>query len=179
MYDSIFANKWAMIHCLRKVFQIFFLRGTLFRFYLLNAHHDYNTHMFHKTCIITETVYVASVFVSSFLKVTCNHVCSDFTYKFHLFLCLPRRRCPVVVFIHSFIHSFIHQWLYSPSLGPGLISSFVICFYTHGRTPWTSDQSVARSLPTHRTTQTQNKRTHRQPCLEWNSNPWSQSSSES
>jgi hypothetical protein len=27
-----------------------------------------------------------------------------------------------------------------------------------GRTPWTGDQPVARPLPTHRTTQTQNKR---------------------
>jgi hypothetical protein len=31
--------------------------------------------------------------------------------------------------------------------------------YTVGRTPWTRDQPVARPLPTHRTTQTQNKRT--------------------
>jgi hypothetical protein len=31
--------------------------------------------------------------------------------------------------------------------------------YTVGRTPWTGDQPVPRSLPTHRTTQTQNKRT--------------------
>jgi hypothetical protein len=28
--------------------------------------------------------------------------------------------------------------------------------YEDGRTPWTGDQSVARQLPTHRTTQTQN-----------------------
>jgi hypothetical protein len=28
---------------------------------------------------------------------------------------------------------------------------------THGRTPWTGDQLVARPLPTHRKTQTQNK----------------------
>jgi hypothetical protein len=32
-------------------------------------------------------------------------------------------------------------------------------FYTVGRTPWTGDEPVARPLPTHRTTQTQNKRT--------------------
>jgi hypothetical protein len=36
-------------------------------------------------------------------------------------------------------------------------------FYTVGRTPWTRDEPDARSLPahthTHRTTQTQNKRT--------------------
>jgi hypothetical protein len=31
--------------------------------------------------------------------------------------------------------------------------------YTVGRTPWTGDQPIARLLPTHRTTQTQNKRT--------------------
>jgi hypothetical protein len=30
--------------------------------------------------------------------------------------------------------------------------------YTVGRTPWTGHQPVTRSLPTHRTTQTQNKR---------------------
>jgi hypothetical protein len=32
--------------------------------------------------------------------------------------------------------------------------------YTVGRTPWTGHQPVARLLPTHRTTQRQNKRTH-------------------
>jgi hypothetical protein len=32
--------------------------------------------------------------------------------------------------------------------------------YAVGRTPWTGDQPVAKPLPTHRTTQTQNKRTH-------------------
>jgi hypothetical protein len=37
-------------------------------------------------------------------------------------------------------------------------SSFLI-LYTDGRTPWTGDQSFARPLPTHRTAQTQNKRT--------------------
>jgi hypothetical protein len=31
--------------------------------------------------------------------------------------------------------------------------------YTVGRTPWTEDQPVARSLPAHRTAQTPNKRT--------------------
>jgi hypothetical protein len=31
--------------------------------------------------------------------------------------------------------------------------------YTVGRTPWTSEKPVARPLPTHRTTQTQKKRT--------------------
>jgi hypothetical protein len=54
--------------------------------------------------------------------------------------------------------------------------SFLI-LYTVGRTPWTGDQPVAMQLPTHRTTQTQNKRTHRHPCLEWDWNPWSVRSS--
>jgi hypothetical protein len=76
--------------------------------------------------------------------------------------------------IHSVIPSSIHQWLYSPFLGPGLFFSSVIFFYTVGRTPWASDQLVARPLPTHRTTQTQNKRIHRHSCLQWDSNPRSQ-----
>jgi hypothetical protein len=32
--------------------------------------------------------------------------------------------------------------------------------FTEGRTPWTSDQLVAKPLPKHRTTQTQNKHIH-------------------
>jgi hypothetical protein len=40
-----------------------------------------------------------------------------------------------------------------------------LIFYTVGRTPWTGDQPVARPLPTHRTTQTQNKRT--QTSMPW------------
>jgi hypothetical protein len=52
--------------------------------------------------------------------------------------------------------------------------SFMI-FSTVGRTPWTGDQPVARPLPTHRTTQTQNKHTHsKYPCPRWDSNPRSQ-----
>jgi hypothetical protein len=59
-----------------------------------------------------------------------------------------------------------------------LLRHFRNHFYTDGRTPWTSDQPVARPLPTHRTTQTQNKRTQRHSCLEWDSNPRPQCSSE-
>jgi hypothetical protein len=44
-------------------------------------------------------------------------------------------------------HWFVHQWLYRPLLGPGLFFSFVI-FYAKSRTLWTSDQPVARPLPT-------------------------------
>jgi hypothetical protein len=37
---------------------------------------------------------------------------------------------------------------------------------------WTGDQPVAKPLPTHRTTQTQNKRSqYLHLCLEWHSNP--------
>jgi hypothetical protein len=58
------------------------------------------------------------------------------------------------------------------------LSSFFLCFFLYGsialwtlaffsflilyrvgRTPWTGDQPLVRKLPTHRTTQTQNKRT--------------------
>jgi hypothetical protein len=52
----------------------------------------------------------------------------------------------------------VYLWLCSPLLNLGRIFSFLI-LYTIDRTPWTSDQPVARPLCTHRTTQTQNKRT--------------------
>jgi hypothetical protein len=45
-----------------------------------------------------------------------------------------------------------------PSVGSWQLFQF-LNLYTVGRTPWTRDQPVARPLPTHRTTQTQNKRT--------------------
>jgi hypothetical protein len=47
--------------------------------------------------------------------------------------------------------------LYSPC-GPRPLFQF-LNLHTVGRTPWTGDQPVARLLPTHRTTRTQNKRT--------------------
>jgi hypothetical protein len=63
--------------------------------------------------------------------------------------------------------------------------SLIYCAYfqsldliTVGKAPWTGEQPVARPLPTRRTTQTQNKRTYRYLCLEWDSNPRSQRSSE-
>jgi hypothetical protein len=51
----------------------------------------------------------------------------------------------------------IYLWLYGPLLDLGRFVRFLI-LYIVGRTPWTGDQPVARPLPTHRTTQTQNKR---------------------
>jgi hypothetical protein len=41
-------------------------------------------------------------------------------------------------------------------VGPWLLQ-FRNNFYTDGRTPWTSDQPIARPVPIHRTKQTQNK----------------------
>jgi hypothetical protein len=56
------------------------------------------------------------------------------------------------------IYLFIYGFTVSPFFDLGRFFSFLI-FYTVGRTPWTGDQPVARPLPAHRTTQTQNKRT--------------------
>jgi hypothetical protein len=58
-------------------------------------------------------------------------------------------------------------YLYSPLLDLGSLWSFLI-LYTVGRTPWTGDQLITRSLPTHRIN------AHRHPCLEWDSDPRSQ-----
>jgi hypothetical protein len=46
-----------------------------------------------------------------------------------------------------------------PFLGPCSLLQFRNLFYTVGRTPWMGDQPIARPLPTHRATQTRNKRT--------------------
>jgi hypothetical protein len=50
-----------------------------------------------------------------------------------------------------------YPWLYSPCR-PWPLFQF-LNLYTDGRTHLTGDQPVERPLPTHRTTQTQNKRT--------------------
>jgi hypothetical protein len=76
--------------------------------------------------------------------------------------------CPLCTHSSMFLQPFVAPW---PLL------QFRNLFYTDGRTPWTSDQPVARPLPTRRTTQTQNKRTHKHPCLEWDLNAWTQISS--
>jgi hypothetical protein len=54
--------------------------------------------------------------------------------------------------------------------GPWPLLQFRIFFYTDGRTPWTSDKPVARPLPIHRTTQTENKLLYRLPCFGCDSN---------
>jgi hypothetical protein len=65
-----------------------------------------------------------------------------------------------------------------PLVGPWPFLQFRNLLYTDRRTPWESDQPVARPLPTRRTVQTQNKRAHRLRSLEWDSNPRSQRSCE-
>jgi hypothetical protein len=55
-------------------------------------------------------------------------------------------------------YTLIQEWLYSPLLGSDCFFSFVI-LYTVDRTPWRGDQPVARALPMHRTTKTQNNHT--------------------
>jgi hypothetical protein len=76
------------------------------------------------------------------------------------------------------VHVFHSSMVVEPFVGPWPLFHFRNLFYTDSRIPWTNDQPVARPLPTHRTTQTQNKRTHRHPCLEWDSNPRSKRWSE-
>jgi hypothetical protein len=52
-----------------------------------------------------------------------------------------------------------------PFVGPLPLLQFRNHLYTDGRIPWTGDQPVARPLPTHRTTQTQNK--HTETSMPW------------
>jgi hypothetical protein len=66
------------------------------------------------------------------------------------------RRPSIRTSIHPSIHPSINLWLYRPFVEPWPLFTFLILF-TVGRTLWTRDQPVARPLPTHRTTQTQNK----------------------
>jgi hypothetical protein len=56
------------------------------------------------------------------------------------------------------VFKLIHLWLYSPLLDLGRFFSFLI-LYKVGSPPLVGDQRIAGPLPTHRTTQTQNKRT--------------------
>jgi hypothetical protein len=69
------------------------------------------------------------------------------------------------------IHPSIHLWLYSPFVG--LWPLFQFLNPTHRRfDPLDGGSAVARPLPTHRIN------AHRHPCLEWDSYPQSQCSSE-
>jgi hypothetical protein len=73
--------------------------------------------------------------------------------------------------------SYLWTYFFNPFLL--YLYSVEIAFFFHsdhfidGRTPWTSDQPVAKPIPKHRTTQTQNKHIHipNIQCLVWDSNP--------
>jgi hypothetical protein len=71
---------------------------------------------------------------------------------------------PVDTHFHSFHSSLALQRF----VGPWPLLQFRNLFYTVGMTPWTGDQPIARPLPTHRTTQSQNKRTQTSMhCMEF------------
>jgi hypothetical protein len=65
------------------------------------------------------------------------------------------------VLLNTLINLLIHSsMIIQPFVGPWPLLQFRNHFYADGRTPWTSDQPVARPLPKRRTTQTQNKLIH-------------------
>jgi hypothetical protein len=81
--------------------------------------------------------------------------------RFHVTLnashaALPMATSKFSPYVHSFIHS---SMLLQHFVRPWPLLQFHNPFYKDGRTPWTGDQPVTKPLPTHRTTQTYNKRT--------------------
>jgi hypothetical protein len=88
--------------------------------------------------------------------------------------CRGRFYGPPLTYIHTSIYLsvclsvclsiYLSIYLQSFLLDLGRFINFFI-LYTAGRTPWTGDQSVARPLPTHRTTETQDKRS--QTSMPW------------
>jgi hypothetical protein len=69
------------------------------------------------------------------------------------FACKASKKSSYEPNVTAFIHSFISGST-ALLLGPGLFFSFVILFTQTVGLFWTGDQPVARSLHTHRTTQT-------------------------
>jgi hypothetical protein len=61
----------------------------------------------------------------------------------------------------TFLIRYMSYYYYGPTALCWSLAAFFsfLILYTVGTTPWTGDQPVTRPLPTHRTTQTQNKRT--------------------
>jgi hypothetical protein len=87
------------------------------------------------------------------------------TCSVRLFAKLLLSRYVLYIFIHS-------AMVLQPFVGPWPLLQFRKLLYTDCRTPWTSDQPVARPLTTHRIN------AHRHQCLGWGSKPRSQRSSE-
>jgi hypothetical protein len=54
-----------------------------------------------------------------------------------------------------YIYMYIFSMALQPFVGPWPLLQFRNIFYTDGKTPWTSNQPIARPLPTHRTTHTE------------------------
>jgi hypothetical protein len=63
--------------------------------------------------------------------------------------------------VRPFVCLSIYLWFYSPFVGLWQLFQFLDPIRVFSRrSSWTGDQPVGRPLPMHRTTQTQNKRTH-------------------
>jgi hypothetical protein len=89
-------------------------------------------------------------------------VLSSFLFRWVNYLSLQKVIPPFIGY-SLFIHSFINGS--TALVGPRPLLRFRNLFYTNGRSPWTSDQPVARPLHTHRTTQTRHKCT--QTSMPW------------
>jgi hypothetical protein len=67
------------------------------------------------------------------------------------------------IFNRNYLSAYLSTYGSTALVDLGRFFSFVT-FYTVDRPPWTRDKPVAaRPLPTNKTAQTQNKRTHRYP----------------
>jgi hypothetical protein len=81
-------------------------------------------------------------------------------YPSYLLLFSPPATVPPFYFSAPNVHSScsfflsLSLWLYSPLDLASFVLSFLI-LYTVGRTPWTSDQPIARPLPTQNNTNTE------------------------
>jgi hypothetical protein len=112
-------------------------------------------------CLILFPIYLQ--YLSIYLSVSpsvrlpaCLPTCLSLSLSVCLSVCLSI--CLPTIYLSIYLP--IYLWLYSPLLNVRRFFSFLI-LYTVGGIPWTGNQPVARPLPTHRTTQTQNKRTQR------------------
>jgi hypothetical protein len=100
-----------------------------------------------------------------FVRQVCEFIESTSSSVLNKLSCNP-------IFSRIFFHPLAPHWSLLSFWSIGLISQFLDHF-TDDRTPWTSDQFVARPLPIHRTTQAQ-KHTHthtKHLFPEWDLNP--------
>jgi hypothetical protein len=102
----------------------------------------------------------------------------SWSIKVHLTVCVMNFNSGAVI-IFCRLLKFFSLSIYGSAALSWVLAAFYnfLILYTVGKTPWTGDQPVARPLPTHRTTQTQNKRTQtsmprvgfetKLPAFEW------------